>query len=856
MIVSQYNRTGFIILFCAISKCLGVNTTAVGKLFKVNQGFQNLDAGIAIVGSSESKDTCKVRVENGSVHYFRNRLKISRPDFIHFKVAFGTYHPKYTKETFLPFRWVWTYNTTQGLFPYLYWSTDFYVLSFGLLDAKTLGGDPFIVFNVSDNCHLKLGTRKTTELLVEQLAVLVSELSGDTDTITEYQGSYWCYLAEAPGFRNSLGYYMGLYFAYPTSSINYNCCFTFYNFTEFKYAYNCLDTQMNKWIQCTTLPYFLGILLFLYFPIILCQAAAKLLSRELTDCYEISCGSDRRGLNSTYDDDQNPASNLESESEWLYLDGKFPKTFTSLFASLFPNRYSVSISRLKRFVFVLIGPSIIFIQILIYNNKMPKSIAAMISRKIPVGFLALLGSTIQDMAGAFVPYFGGPIVLLASYYLLGILFLVLPRNIANIIENGLPTSHSELFVLGLTTNEIKQFSKINVSDNPGYTNAANLFLCSFYMLFSGEFWKRVYKVQISRLSHCFYNQSGFRKCLCFTFIPLYALVCIGELFISIIYFLIPLCGCVILLIRGAVKTTTDSLRTSRLFSNNDVLYMLLTHTFTAMIFSFVVAVLFIFYVYSFCLVFIQSFFVIFQILVYCYVAVIVFPAESFGYLYFGVALLYYIIRLIRGFGVKYLDLLNDIVEISLRMKPNENRITACICDGNVVLTNVQITEIKSVQVNNIVIPIAKNALRGIQNGQNDTTSRLNLRNDAYGIKKDLFDYVVKRHLPVSKEVLHVVLHVSMICLFLLVTITLTATFVIGPTTTRSDLMHVVFIVTVGALPRALEAGMLYSSEKRIQREIKLRQLEKTINQYWLEVSEQTDVGLHEVWTDQVLDRDL
>ena len=56
-------------------------------------------------------------------------------------------------------------------------------------------------------------------------------------------------------------------------------------------------------------------------------------------------------------------------------------------------------------------------------------------------------------------------------------------------------------------------------------------------------------------------------------------------------------------------------------------------------------------------------------------------------------------------------------------------------------------------------------------------------------------------------------------------------FVTGPTSEISDVMHVIFIVTIGALPRVLEVALTTSNES-VKREIELRRLEQTIMRYW------------------------
>lgn len=781
--------------------------------------------------NSDTEDDCEVRVDARSINYFRSRLEIAEPNFIRFEVHFSGQTPKYTPETFYPFNWVWTYKSSRGLYPYLHWNVDYHILSFELLDVKTLWTDPYILFNQAGQCNLTMGTRNTTERIAEQLKVLVSQLSKDNDTITKYQESYWCYLAEAPGFRDTISYYLGLYLVFPTRTINYNCCTTFYDYENSTYSYDCMDEQMSKWLQCTIGPYILGILLFLYSPLILLKTAAWDSKQNSAKNLEEEDDNERTPLMTSKTANSRRLNSIsETEEDWLYLDGTFPKSFVKLFSSLFPKQYPIALSRFKRFMFVLLGPMIVFIQVGLYKAKMPEMTASFVERGVPIGFLTLLGNSTKDRMKAFVPAFGGPISTLMSYYVLGLLFLVLPRSIQDVMENGIPRLHTDTSPLGLNFEEIKLLSNIKVHNKRGYRNAANVSLCSFYMLFTGDFWKIVLNIQKQRITGPFCFQFGICKCLFFFLLPLYIIFCLIEILICIVYFSIPLCSFIVIIVRGAVKTIAITIRSSRHSFDSSILSKLLKNRFVIAIFSLIVATLFIFYVYSFCLVFIQSFYFISQVLVFCCVAVIVYPAVAFGYLFFGVVLLYYIFRLIRGFGVRYLELLNEVVEISMNMEEQDNYLS--VFDGNLVISNVKITGIKSIRINDTFVPVAQNLLQG---GEKKTNCRLSFRNNTYGIRKELFNYVVKKHMPVHQQVLKVVFHLSMICLFLSITISLTAGFITGPTSEISDVMHVIFIVTVGAVPRVLEVALLDSSE-HIQRDIKLRRLEDTVNMYWQETS--------------------
>lgn len=790
---------------------------------------------IANNSDSNDREICTVTISKGSINYFRTKLQVYEPNFMHFHIVFPNKQVSYTPETFYAFNWVWTYRTSSGIYPYLHWNLDYSVLSFGLLDVKTLDVDPYIFFNTS-NCNLTLGTRETTELIAEQLKVLVSELSEDNRTITKYQNSYWCYLATAPKNPGSIVYFLSHYFVYPTSAINYNCCYTFYNYTQSNYVYRCMHKPVDKWVQCTTLPYVLGVILLLYFPFLLLKAAAWSPKNQTSSAKTTIR---RNGRIPLLNDSQNSVNSgcsklLNNDENWLYLDGTFPKSIMGLLASVVPDRYPIVLSRIKRFMFVLLGPSIIFVQLWLYNKTIPEQIRAIIAKSVPVGFLALLGNTTSQQRDVFVPAFGGPVSLLVSYYILGILFIVIPRDLQNIIEKGIPRLSSNISPLALSVQKIKKLSEVYVPDTFGYEHLSNLISCSFYMLFCGNFWRRVFEIQTTRVRQSFCLQSRACKFVFSLLFPLYLLVCFVEIIICILYYLIPLISIVSVIVRGTIRTIALTLKSDHC-SQQNTFFRIIKNKFIVATLSATATIMFIFFVYNFCLVFIQRFFFLSLILVYSYLSVLIFPAVSFGYIFFGVVLLYYIFRLIRGFGVKYQQLLRNIIDIELQVE--ERSYYPAVVHGELVIRNIKPSTFSSIRINEVTLPIDQTQLHELRNRKEDKESRLVYNDSVYGIRRDLFDFVVRRHLPVHKELLKLAWHLSTICLCLLNTMSLTAGFVTGPTSEMSEVMHVIFTITIGALPRILEVAM-HDSTEQILHDIELRRLEDIVNRFWLELSEQ------------------
>lgn len=789
-----------------------------------------LSLGLASLRGAHGKEgvqtieSCSLLIDNRSVTYFLSRLKIDQPNMIYFNVILNGTQPKYTREVFYPQKWVWTYATKRRVYPYLHWNIDYDIFSFKLLDAKTLKSMPYVTLHAKGSCNLTFGSQETSELIVEQLKHLV--LDPGHPCINKYEHSYWCFMAEVPGIRQTVEYYLALYLGYPVTFMKYRCCETYYNYTSTSLMYQskCVNKQKNIWPQCTLYPYILGILLFLYCPIILLELAAFLSKRQFVR--------DAKTLSETLPLLRNTESETSFQEEtgpmdetlWIYLDGTVPISFTDIFRNLFPDGHPIALSRLRRFILVVLAPFVIYTKIIIYDHVQFKTTNDLMDRGVPFGFLALIAKTHNGRYKSFVPAFGGPITIALGFYIISLILLVFPENVSQIITTGLPRGTSKISPLCFGTSQILQLSQIPVKHVRGYKSIANLLRCSFQMVFSTLFWRKIVKIQRSRFKVPERDQTPLLKILCKCLLPLYVILCVTEILVCIFYYLIPLAGFIAVIARCTSAFVADKMRKGGRISN----FLLNSKLFVVSL-TLVVAVIMTFYAYSACLVFIDSFFLLTQFLVYSYLAVIIYPSVSFGYLFFAVILIYYIFRLIRGFGHRYLDLLNDVVEISLSLEQHDNHVTNF--DGNIVISNLKISSVKSIKINGKVLAVPRNRIHSFSNTSIQAECRVRAKNNTWGVRKDLFEHVVTKHSPVHQQVLKIVLELALIVLLLWVTNTLTAGFFTGPSSQISEVMHVIFIITVGALPRVLEVAMSDSTE-HIAHDIKMRNLEDTINRYW------------------------
>lgn len=759
-------------------------------------------------------NTCNFTVWNQSKKFYESRLIALKPNFMHFHLKLDVSYNK-TPDVFQPLHWVWTYKSPTASYPYLNWNIDHGLLSFGLLDVKTVN-IPYVKLIIPSNCTVYFGQPATTCRIVKALTSLILDMSDHS--YHKYEESFFCFLSVAPGIRETSEYIAALYLNYPISYLNFNCCLLWYSYVNDQYIQNCTFQQQEKWIQCTLGPYILGLVIFMYFPILLLEISAWLSKGEKVERHEYELVRETmeeyEGLN-------------KDDGEWIYLDGKPPITMLESFNFFFcglGKKHPIASSRIRRLIFIFIAPSVIFIQLLMYKDgigskEVKVTVSELVKYGTPMGFLSLLADP-EDRHKVFAPLFGGPLCLLIMYYILGVVFLVFPRSLKQIVERGMPNSDvaSPLF---LHVDEIIKLSMLSLSPEPGYENGAAVCKCSIYMIFNKLFWLRVFEIQRDRVRLNQYDESSLTSCLRFILLPLYILFCLVESICCVIFYGIPVFGFVTIMVKGAVK----SFFMFRL--HNRYASMLFRNMFTICIGTLIVLALFLFHVYSICLIFVQSFSFISQILIFCFVAVIVYPSVAFGYLFFFVVLLYYVVRLVKDFGDGYLELLSVAVEKSQDMYSQINHMS--VFDGQLILSNLQTCQIRGIRINNQVLDIPQNFFQRLRT--ENSVRKIAVHDNVYGIPKRLFEVLVQAHRPIHIQVIKILFQLTSVVFLVIITMSITSKFATGATSEISDVMHVVFIVTVGALPRVLEVALMNSSET-VRREIEVRRIEQTIKEFW------------------------
>ncbi|XP_052817853.1 uncharacterized protein LOC128243894 [Mya arenaria] len=796
----------------------------------VNSAFIHVAGGdIAYLGGGKitnqtiSPELCNFTLNSTSQKYFDNRVQQMQPKFVRFHLEIRRnmstrLNITYNDTLFKPRLWFWTYDTPTGHYPYLTLNIDHGILSFGLLDAKTYDVDFILLeplLTANQTCSIHFGQNESMIHLTNALRSLVANAADYEEY--KYETNYFCYLVENREMKQSWTYFAALYFNFPAPLINFECCVVSFTYSNNKIVVHGCNKQFAKWDLCVYGPYILGVLILLYFPILLFEICDALAKGDIVESFDYD-------MIAELDVPLSPEPSWESD--WMFLDGKPPVTFFGVISNCFrgvKHQYPVCVSRLRRFISVLLVPFVIYIKILMYSDgigkdKLKITVSDFAERGTGLGFLAILGNTTENRIKSFVPAFGGPVGMALIYYILGVVLLVFPRNLIQIVENGMPTRRgwSPLF---LGVDEILHIGMVNHETVPGYNRAAAICKGRFYMLFTNTFWKRFIFLMKERYKTLWH----FSKCILALCLPLLTLGCLLETIACLVYFAIPFVSFSIIVIKGATASVMTQI------SYYHRLNVLLRKPLFWPLVKFVIFATFILFAYSVSLIFLESFVFFSKIIIYCLVAVVFMPSASFGYLFFFIVLLYYVVHLVKGFGDTYLELLSTGVERSLDLDTHVNHVS--YQDGHLVISNVRAPNIRSIRINNTLIEVIKNSLEKIKSSY-EVARHTRQVNSVHGIPKELFEHLVRKHRPVHIQLLKLIFQLTFIIILVALTLIITSKFKSGSSYEQGpEVMHVLFMVTVGALPRVLEVLLTDGSEV-VKKQLEESRIEQTIVRYW------------------------
>ena len=784
---------------------------------------------------------CSVIVKNRSAYIFQQILKKHHPNFIQFRIKlYYKYAVNKTSDIFQPGRWYWTFGLMSKPYQFLSWDLRYSLFSFGLLDFKT-ALVPMVFMKVKGKCNLTLGTDNTSELISKALIPLI-DIENASALPRQYKENYFCYLSVNEDIRNTFAYTSSVYFLYPIIYIDYKCCFLKYNFTNENFTNYCSTeiTRMHQWTHVITFNIILAIMIIAICPLHFFRLFAWLGESDVVE------GEEQRLLNVLLVNDE-----AYEQEEWIYANGKHPLTFFDVMSFRgigIDKRWPVLVSRLRRLICLILAPSIIYIALLmnsrgigVWKENDKITMKDFVDVGAPVGIVSLLGNS-SNRYKVFVPALGGPVGIALLYFVLGFFYIVCPKNLKSVVDNGLPNSdmyqerhninidnERQFFKCRATSSpllfnvkEITTLSRIDVDTSdlePGYTKVATIMKCNFYMLFTQNFWYQVWNIQKSRLC-VFRARMPLLLCLlCVLFIPIYIVFCLIEIALCILYFGVPFLFFLVVMVRAAMSMISDMKTKYKLFS---YVFRIRFIMYLGNIALFISIVLFCYCIY---LLVVSSLKFVTQIITYCFVAVIMFPSVSFGNLFLLLVIVYYIIRQLKLFSYSYTSVLFSAVAISKRISETENHVT-CF-NGHLVISNVILEDHMDMEINGRLLNISQNIFIN-----NDTESpvKMKMENNCYGIPKDLYQILIRKYRPIHKHVLSFLLRVSVLTSCVLLFLSITHNYLV-PDDQITEVLHVIFIIAVGALPKLIESDLI-SHYNATNVKIENKFIEQTIIEYW------------------------
>ncbi|KAL3848525.1 hypothetical protein ACJMK2_019376 [Sinanodonta woodiana] len=749
------------------------------------------------------------------------------PDVAHFTLKFpNDSYVTWSNEAVQPLRWFWSLSQDKNS-PFIQWHADYSILSFGLLDEKALP-ESWIGFDVQpSDCPIKIGSQKTDLEIAYAFGNVTQSYLYPLNA--KYANSYWCFVAEIPGVKDTFEYKLGIHFGYPVEITSYNCCYTYYEFTEERLNVNCSQRQSETMHDTTSGPYFMGLILFCYFPILLLSFASSISDTDKVrrdKC--ISKLNEYISIDSMEDADTDHFDN-DPHIDFVYLEHTSPITSTSFLCGLcgLGHRFPRLASRLRRTLFIALCPIVIYIKLIIYNSLQKELTLELINHGVPINFLSMLGGYTKSL-DLFVPLLGGPIIAIILFYAIAVLLVIIPENLEDILEDG-----SENFgwmdkcPFTLDLESIQGFSHTKIRNAHGFSRIRATMVGRFYCILNPKFWSHICCRSLARCRRCMsFVRVSLPRCIYYivnlVLIPILVLIFSIELLIFLLYYGIPLPWFVFTAFTGWGKAWI------RIFKDRLGMMTRFSSYCTTVLGYLVLVPVLCYFLYCTIMIFSTGFNFVAEIFVFIFIAVIVYPTTAFGYLFFGTALFYYVLKQLRGIGESYFELLSDVIEVMMVLKAEPEQFQ--VVDGTLIVPIERSSTIQAIQINGNVIQLSHKQMRQISSSSSQPSDCLiHYKNKVPGIPRDLYLYVVRTHRPVFLTVFKVCLRIGLIVLLLFGTLRITS---YAPSTSSqvTEVMHVIFIVLIGSLPRALEVTFS-GSNKVILKEIFLRQLESTIKKY-------------------------
>ncbi|XP_064601125.1 uncharacterized protein LOC135467287 [Liolophura sinensis] len=790
--------------------------------------WEQSTTGVALKPWHISRKLCRnVTVTKSSAEVFLNRLH-----YRHVNFGFIHVYPEnkselsFTKTPDVLFRtvWVWTLLGEGGAFPYLWYSLDFYSLSFGILDKYT---DHYLRLNLTTDsptpCMVQVGGN-STQIIANAFNAVMETSYGKTP---KNKRSVFCYSVRYKSYGPFL-YYVTHLLGIEKGYTGYKCCYQRQDpSNKNKTVSNCSDKiqPMTKWYCVLYTLVFLG---FFFCPVVVSWVAHRLAVPD-GDTNLPSLQNYQPLSSEDIQEDSNQ--NEVLEQKWIFLGVDKPITLLKVFCKLFrPFRTSpVLASRLQRLVAILLTPSVICFMIFmkVKDGTQERWVRYRLDYDIPVGFMAIPFGFKWNLKN-WGYLFGGPYVMYSLYFSLGLVMLLLPRDFSKIMTKYLKCKSEVMYtLLSIDVLTMEKWSSTTFSHLTGYHFIHDKVTANFYMLMNRKFWRFTKDLFVKRfilvndrLKRLFSDECAVKCSLPvaqFVLFVWYAVFCVLELLCAFVYYGLPSVYLAVTILRGYNVWLKD----------------VVPHLGLRAILHFIISVLVIHNLIAFAILFICSGIYITSAIDFTYIGLIIYPEYTTGYIIAAGTLAYYLIGNIRKFNDIFSELLDLTVNASMNLESQRNKGVCKVTENTIVISPHDATVVETIKVQGEVeISLSDNQKSNLKHcGLHGSLRKLvKWRDNQPGIPYELFIHVMNRYCPLHKHVFWFLLRLAVFCLVVVSITTLLASYNIKQNLAIPA--QVITAVTLNILPRVMEA-FVSKLDIRLAHEHWKRCIETAVESYWI-----------------------
>ena len=802
-----------------------------------------------ILALGDIRDRCSLNLDDKTQEHIGKAIALGARIIV-FVVEFSNLNMSkcYQKtDVFNYHAWTWVYSGPNGLYPFIKGPYDQDILSTGLLYL-----DRHIVqvnFTLSNpNCTMVLGSDGTNQDITRILHKAIQKYQRHLNVDKTDQNSAFCY----PSYLNDSGqipyfqyYLQHMLFEFNRTDRYYTglyCCnirkHSVENGTNESLKCDKLET-VTRWVfamQCV------GFILYCFSPLLLRYFGSSPSDTIKSEVPSVPLR----------DDETDSYIDLlrENDSEmWISDNTVVTGNICSfLFNACGRRHWMIKIRRAVLFLFII--PSVSITKVLVYSYlKYKFELLYRYRFDIPLGILAIpLG--FKAAAYNWKCFLGGPYVVFGIYVTFGLLFVLIPRSIPDLLTEGIlhtgAGSHTRSLWSPLYL-DIQTLSEYASFETHGYSNTGLVYVSvvvRLRALINVKFWCRCaqiwrvrYQRTLARVSQCL---SGRRFCsrLTYVFIPplfiLYSLFVLIESLLLLIYNGLPIVSFTCLCFKRYVQFVL-----CKVSKKIDNVFIKVSVT------SFVVIVLFII-MYALSIILIDSFVFIATLLNYTLLGVIVNARKLTNYILLAIIFAIYIGKCVTGIVEGYNQLFIMVVEASITLDTMRHDFVADWNKKSELVVNMTtqtvMPPISHLQINGQHFNAMTeeqwdpSALQTI-----DGAEYLSSHNKRFGyvrncgsntaIPERLFRHVIEKHRPLRNIVMTSVIKLTLTSLVAFCCIGIILTFHRG--TELEYILQIAAIVLTGLVPLLLNVFQSPVSQRR--RELKFREdLLRTVLMFWKE----------------------